>query len=140
MASRSQLYPLARQLFATGALNWPASNIKIALLPVTFNPNFTTTVYLSDLQAATTIMGTSGNITGLTATNGYCGGNSTSLGIISSPLKAGAIVFYKDTGTPSTSPLIAYFDTPDLPGLPQVLTLDEYFVYANLSYGGWFRL
>ena len=139
MASRSQLYPLARQLFATGALNWPASNIKIALLPVTFTPNFAAQ-YLSDLQAETTIMATSGNITGLTAVGGYCNGNSTSLGIVSSPLVAGALVFYKDTGTPSTSPLIVYFDTPDLPGLPQVLTLDEYFVYQNFSYGGWFRL
>ena len=90
MTSRSQLYPLARQLFATGALNWPASNIKIALLPATFTPDFTAQ-YLSDLQAATTIMATSGNITGLTAAGGYCGGNSTSLGIISSPLVAGAL-------------------------------------------------
>ena len=139
MASRSQLYPYARQLFATDALNWPASNIKIALLPVTFTPNFTAK-FLSDLQAATTIMATSNNITNLAAVNGYCDGDSTSLGIISSPLVAGALVFYKDTGTPSTSPLIVYFDTPDLPGLPQVLTLDEYFVYKNFSYGGWFRL
>jgi hypothetical protein len=139
MTSRSQLYPYARQLFASGMLNWAGSNIKIALLPVTFTPNFTAK-FLSDLQAATTIMATSGNITNLADTNGYCDGDSTSLGIISSPLVAGALVFYKDTGTPSTSPLIVYFDTPDLPGLPQVLTLDEYFVYKNFSYGGWFRL
>ncbi len=139
MASRSQLYPNARQLFATAALNWTTSNIKVALLPASYNPDFTN-VHLSDLLAAVTPLATTGNITGLTAVNGVCGGNSTSFGVLSSPVLAGSMVFYKDTGTPSTSPLIVFFDTPDLPGLPAVLNGLNYFVYQNFTFGGWFRL
>ena len=139
MASRSQLYPLARQLFATKQLDWTTSNIKIMLLPVGYTPNFANQ-YLSDVLAVATPMLTSGNIANPTAVNGYCNGDSTPLGIVTSPLEAAYLIFYKDTGTPTTSPLIVFFDTPDLPGLPHFLTADEYYVYQNLTYGGWFRL
>lgn len=138
MTSRSQLYPNARQLFATAGLNWATSNIKIALMTAAYNPNFAN-VYLSDLDTSNLIV-TSGNITGLSATNGYLTGDTTGLGVIADPRAAGALVFYKDTGTSTTSPLIGFIDTPDLPGLPQVLVGFNYFVYKNVSYGGWFRL
>jgi hypothetical protein len=140
-ASRSQLYPIARQRFATAALDWPTSNIKVMLLAASYVPDFTNQ-FLSDVQAADSsdILATSANITNLAATNGYCTGDTTSFGVIESPLPAGYIIFYQDTGTPSTSPLICFLDTPDLPGLPLALTGLEYFIYKNLAYGGWFRL
>lgn len=138
MTSRSQLYPLARQAFATAALNWPTINCKLALMTSAYSPNFANQ-YLSDVSSAN-IIATSGNITGLTATNGYLSGNTTSFGVIDSPLEAGSIIFYQDTGDPTTSLLLAFLDTPDIQGLPQILDGLQYFLYQNLAYGGWFRL
>ncbi len=138
MASRSQLYPAARQAFATAALNWPSINMKMLLLDSSFVPNFANT-FLSDLPPAN-ILATSADVTGLAASNGYCTGDTTSFGVISSPRPAGYVIFYQDTGNPMTSLLIAFFDTPDLPGLPLSLQGLEYFLYQNLTYNGWFRL
>ena len=53
---------------------------------------------------------------------------------------AGFIMFYQDTGNPATSPLVLFLDTPDIPGMPQILTGLQYFIYQNLTYGGWARL
>lgn len=138
MSGLSQLYPIARQAFATAALNWPAASIKIMLMANGYIPDFTNQ-HLSDIPAGQ-IVATSGNIAGLASSNGYCTGDTTSFGVISSPTEVGSIILFQDTGTPSTSKLIVYFDTPDLPGMPQVLEGFDYYFYQNVSYGGWFRL
>lgn len=138
MSGNTQLYPLARQLFATAGLDWATSNIKIALLAQSYVFDITAQ-YITDIPSGM-ILATSGNITNLTAAAGYCSGDTTTMGVIASPQPAAYIVFYKDTGTPSTSPLIAFFDSTDLPGLPAVLNGLEYFIYQNTSFGGWFRL
>ncbi len=135
----SQLFPAARQKFATGALNWPAATVKVAVLADSFIPNFLTQVNLSDINA-NDIIATSGDIANLTAVDGACGGDTTSLGVVSDPRVAGGLLFYLDTGSPATSTLVAWFGSQDLPGLPTVLEGLEYFVYQNVSYGGWFRL
>jgi hypothetical protein len=138
MASRSQIYPLARQLFATAQLNWPAVNIKACILAAAYVPDFTQQ-YITGIPSSF-ILATSGNIQGLTATDGVLGGDTTSFGVVSSPAEAGYLLLYQDTGTPSTSPLILFLDSPDVPGMPQVLDGLQYFMYQNLTYGGWARL
>ena len=141
MASRSQIYPLARQGFAGASLNWVGVSIKVLLMAAPYNPDFTN-VYLSDLQAEASalILATSSTITNPTINNGYLGGDSVNFGVISGGAPAGSVVFYSDTGTPSTSLLLAFLDTPDISGMPQVLSGLNYFLYQNQSYGGWFRL
>jgi hypothetical protein len=138
VTSRSQLYPLARQLFATAGLNWATANIKACVLAAGYTPDFTQR-YLSGIPFGA-VLGTTPNITGKTGANGLLDGNTASFGVISSPSIAGYILFYEDTGNPATSPLIMLFDTPDVAGLPQALTGLQYFLYANLSNGGWARL
>jgi hypothetical protein len=138
MTSRSQIYPLARQLFATAGLNWATSNIKVAVLAAAYVPDFTQD-YLSGISSGY-ILGTSGNIAGKTGINGFLDGDTVSLGIILSTALAGYLLFYKDTGNPATSPLILFLDTPDIQGMPQVLSGLQYFLYENLTYGGWARL
>ena len=137
--SASQLFPAARQLFATAALNWPTALIKVMVMADSFVPNFATQVNLSDISSAD-IIATSADITGLGATDGACTGDTTSLGVISDVRVAGGLIFFIDSGSPATSTLVAWFGSQDLPGLPAVLDGLEYFVYKNLSYGGWFRL
>ncbi len=138
MASRSQIYPLARELFATGQLNWPAVNIKCLLLAAAYVPDFTQQ-YLTGIPSAY-VLATTPNIGGLSAAAGYLSGNTTSFGVVESAAPAGYLLFYQDTGSPVSSPLILFLDTPDIPGMPQVLQGLQYFVYENLTYGGWARL
>lgn len=138
MSGRSQLYPLARQLFATGGLDWATANVKACVLAAGYVPDFTQQ-YLSGIPSSA-ILGTTPNISGKTGAAGYLDGNTASFGVIASQALAGYILFYQDSGTPSSSVLIAFFDSTDLPGMPQALTGIEYFLYANLAYGGWARL
>ena len=134
----SQLYPTIRQDFATKNFDWTANTVKILLMDSNFVPDFTKQ-FQSDIPSGN-LIATSANITGRTAVLGYCDGDTVGFGVVSDPRVAAAIVFFEDTGTPSTSRLIAFFDTANLPGLPMVLTGLDYFVYQNLNYGGWFRL
>ena len=138
MSSRSQIYPLARQLFVNAGLDWATSNVKALLLAAAYTPDFTQG-YLSGIPSAF-ILATSGNIAGKTGANGLLDGNTTSFGVVSSTAKAGYILLYKDTGVPSTSPLILFLDSPDISGMPQMLTGLQYFLYKNSTYGGWARL
>lgn len=138
MTSRSQIYPLARQMFATAGLNWATANVKAALLAAAYVPDFTQQ-YITGIPSSF-ILATSGNIAGKTGAAGFLDGDTTSFGVVASAAAAGYILFYQDTGTPSTSPLILFLDTPDIPGMPQFLTGLQYFLYANLTYGGWARL
>jgi len=137
MSGRTALYPLTRQQMVTSAFHWTALNVKILLMANTYIPDFTN-VHLGDVDAAS-IIATSPSITGLAATDGICDGDTTDFGVLVDPRVAGSLIFYNDTGTPSTSNLIVFFDTPDLPGMPQVLQGFDYFVYKNISFGGWFR-
>jgi len=137
MASRSQIYPLARQGFAQGTFDWATANIKCALLASAYVPDFTQQ-YLSGIPAAA-ILATTPNLVGKTGDAGYLDGDTASFGIVAAGT-AGYILFYRDTGNPSTSMLVMFLDSPDIVGMPQVLTGLQYFIYANLTSGGWARL
>lgn len=137
MASRSQIYPLARQLFAQGSLDWATANVKAALIAAGYTPDFTQQ-FLSGIPASA-VLATTANIAGKTGSAGYLDGNTTSFGIVGAGT-AGYILFYQDTGSPATSTLILFLDTPDIPGMPQVLQGLQYFIYQNLTFGGWARL
>ncbi len=137
MASRSQIYPLARQLFAQGSLDWATANVKAALIAAGYTPDFTQQ-FLSGIPASA-VLATTANIAGKTGVAGYLDGNTTSFGVVGAGT-AGYILFYQDTGSPATSTLILFLDTPDIPGMPQVLQGLQYFIYQNLTYGGWARL
>ena len=136
--SRSQLYPNARHLFATKQLSWLLGNYRFLILGVSYNPNFANK-FLTDIDPSQ-IIATSPAITNPSETGGLCTGDTVNFGLITSPLLAGSVILYQDTGTPATSPLIAFFDTPDLPGLPISLNGFVFFLYKNLTAGGWFRL
>lgn len=137
MSSLSQLYPNARHLFATAGISWTSGNYKVLLMASGYTPNFAN-VYLSDVDASK-IIATSPNISGKSEALGVCTGDTINFGLIVDSRAAGSLIFYKDSGTPSSSPLVAYFDTPDVLGFPLVLNGFTYYVYKNVT-GGWFRI
>lgn len=109
------LYDYARQRFLEAQLNWTADTIKVILVDTgAYTPNTATHQYLSDVSGSARIAGpvtlTSKSTTGGAADAADC----TFTAVTGASIEA--IIIYKDTGTESTSPLIAYIDTAT--GLP----------------------
>lgn len=109
------LYDKSREAFLTGAISWTTDNIKAVLVDTgSYTVNLASNQYLSDITAGARIA-TSGNLTGKTATAGVADADDITItSVVGASVEA--IVLYKDTGSASTSPLIAYIDTAT--GLP----------------------
>lgn len=109
------LYDYARQRFLEAQISWMSDTIKVILVDTgSYTPNTASHQYLSDVSGSARIAGpvtlTSKATTGGAADAADCTFTAVSGASIE------AIVIYKDTGTESTSPLIAYIDTAT--GLP----------------------
>lgn len=109
------LYDEARRLFLEAGINWLTDDIKAMLVDTgAYSPNFTTHQYLSDIPTSARV--TAGVLlTNKTTTGGAADADDITFSTVSGP-SIEAIVLYKDTGTESTSNLIAWLDTAT--GLP----------------------
>lgn len=109
------LFDKAREGFLTGLISWTTDNIKAVLVDTgAYTPSLSTNEFLSDIPSGARIA-TSGNLTSKTATLGVADAADVTLSAVSGATVE-ALVIYKDTGTASTSRLIAYIDTAT--GLP----------------------
>ena len=109
------LFDKARQRFLEGQFNWNTDTIKAVLVDTgTYTPNLSAHEFLSDIGTGARIS-TSGAFTGKSTAGGAADANDVTFTSVTGP-SIEAIVIYKDTGTDSTSPLIAYIDTAT--GLP----------------------
>jgi len=107
------LYDLGRKAFLEGTIAWLTDNIKLVLVDTaTYTVNLATHQFRSDV---TGVVATSSNFASKTSTAGVADAADIVLPTVSG-VQSGAVVIYKDTGTNSTSPLIAYIDTAT--GLP----------------------
>ncbi len=109
------LYDFARQRFLEAQINWMTNTIKVILVDTdAYTPQTSIHQYLSDIPTSARIAGpvtlTAKATTGGAADAADCTFPSVSGASIE------AIVIYADTGTESTSPLIAFIDTAT--GLP----------------------
>lgn len=115
----NSLYPLARQAYLSGGLNWLSDTIKIALVNTTtpgsnYTVNLATDQYFNIIPTAAVIAKSSA-LTSPTVTNGIARAANVTFSNVTGN-RVDAIVGYKDTGNASTSPLIFYVDTGT--GLP----------------------
>jgi hypothetical protein len=109
------LFDKARERYLTGALNWGTDTIKAVLVDSgTYTVNLTSHEFLSDIGTGARIS-TSGAFASKTTTGGAADAADVTFSSVTGA-SIEAIVIYKDTGTDSTSPLIAYIDTAT--GLP----------------------
>lgn len=109
------LFDKARQRFLEGQFNWNTDTIKAVLVDTgTYTVNLSAHEFLSDVSAGSRIA-TSGAFTGKATTGGAADANDVTFTSVTGA-SIEAIVLYKDTGTDSTSPLIAFIDTAT--GLP----------------------
>lgn len=136
---QSQLYPLAREQFATAQLSWLAGNWRALFLPESFVVNFDTHVYLSDVFAGSRIA-LSELIASRTATKGVCSGSPIKFPLLFDTRFVTQAVIYKDTGVESTSLLVAYIGEDELTTDPFKPIGLNYFIYPNVAEAGFFRL
>jgi hypothetical protein len=112
------LYDKARESFLSQSpvLDWDTDNLKVTLVKSTYTPTLATDQYYNPVLTASTYNnGDSANLGTKTVAAGVADAADTSL-TATSAVACNAIVIWKDTGTPTTSPLIAYIDTAT--GLP----------------------
>lgn len=109
------LYDKGREGFLDGSIDWDTDNIKVVLVDNgAYTVNLTTNTFLSDVPAGARIA-TSGNLATKTVTSGVADAADITLTAVSGA-SIESVVIYKDTGSASTSRLIAYIDTAT--GLP----------------------
>lgn len=109
------LYDYARQRFLEAQLNWTSDTIKVILVDTgAYTPNTSTHQYLSDVSGSARIAGPVTLTSKSTAGGAADAADCTFTAVTGASIEA--IIIYKDSGTESTSPLIAYIDTAT--GLP----------------------
>lgn len=109
----SAIYETGRQAILQGSIDWTSDDIKAAAVNTSlYTVNLTTDDALSDVPSPA-IVATSTTLSGRTATNGVADLNDFTFPAVTGS-QISAIVFYKDTGVPSTSQLIAYVDAGPL--------------------------
>ena len=102
------IFPLAKQAFLSASINFTSDTIRVALLPTSATFNSANQFYSS---YSGSVIGSPQQITSPTVTNGVFNGASVTFTAVASGSTVGALLIYKDTGTTTTSPLVAWIDT-----------------------------
>lgn len=107
------LYDKGRDAFLNGSINWTSDTVKVALINTsTYTVNLSTHQFFSDLSG---VVGTPVALSGKSSSAGVANASTATFTAVTGSA-SGALVIYKDTGTTTTSPLIAYIDSAT--GLP----------------------
>jgi len=105
----SAIYETGRQAILQADVDWVVDTIKAAAInTASYTVDLTNHNALDDIPGGA-IVATSSSLTGRTATNGVADLDDFTFPSVTGS-QISALVFYKDTGTPSTSQLIAYVD------------------------------
>lgn len=109
------LFDKARQRFLEAQINWQTDTIKVYLVDTgAYTPQTSVHEFLSDIPTSARIAGPV-TLTSKSTTGGAADAADVTFTSVSGA-SIEAIVIYSDSGTESTSPLIAYIDTAT--GLP----------------------
>jgi hypothetical protein len=106
------LYDTGRNAFLTAGINWTSDTIKVALVDT---GTYTFSQAHQYFSSITGVVGTPATLANKTAVAGVADADDVTFTSVTGNTVE-ALVIYKDTGTASTSPLIAYIDTAT--GLP----------------------
>ena len=108
-------YPYGNQQILEGDIHWLTDDLKIVLVGTQSYTYSAIHQSLADISADARVA-TSGTLENRTSTYGVADADDVSFGSVSAGPRIDAAILYKDTGTESTSTLIAYM--PDGVGLP----------------------
>lgn len=109
----SVVYPKAKEALLQGAINMSTATIKAVLIDTNDVAYNAAHDFLNDVSAA--VVGTAVTLSSKTFTNGVFDAADVTFTSVTGD-QAEAIVIYEDTGTASTSHLLAFVDTAT--GLP----------------------
>lgn len=111
------LYGKAKEGFLNGDIDWSSDTIKAALVRG-YTVGLTTHQFLSDVTGTGggTIVSTTDALSSKTGTLGVADAADAVFSAVSAGAACPNVILYQDTGTASTSRLIAYVDTAT--GLP----------------------
>lgn len=110
------LYDFGREGFLAGDIDWDGDNIKLVLVDTAgYTVDLATHQHLDDISPTADRVATSGNFASKTVAAGVADAADVVLSTVTGD-QSEAIVIYQDSGTESTSRLIAYIDTAT--GLP----------------------
>jgi hypothetical protein len=124
----NKLYDKGRGKFATGDLHWKSAGgdtFKVFLIDLaSYTPDFAADEFLSDIPAAARVGNSGGDTeadapaltTGDPSAAGVCDANDITFQTVPAGGALEALVIFKATGNPATSPLVAYIDSAT--GLP----------------------
>lgn len=108
------IYPKGKEALLSGLVNIPSDTIKVVL--VTSGYTYSAAhQYYSDIS--TNHIGTDQTLGSKTVTSGVFNAGNPTWTAVTAGSTVSAFIIYKDTGTPSTSPLILFDDTVTA-GLP----------------------
>lgn len=115
----SALYPKFKEGLLGATLNLPTDAIKVVLVDGADYSYASTHQYLSDIPSAARVA-TTANLGSKTITNGvFDAADTTFVGAVGDTSEA--IVIYQDTGTATSSRLIAFIDTVSGPAALSVI-------------------
>lgn len=105
-------YPKGAEKVWSGAVNFMADTLKVALLPSSYTYD-AAHEFLADVG---TVVGTAQTLAGKSVTGGVFDADDADFGVIATGPTAGSAVIYKDTGSAASSPLLLHIT--DVVGLP----------------------
>lgn len=108
------LYDNGRDSFLQGSITWNSDTIKMALVSGGYTPNTSTHTFWSSVTA--NLIGTAVSLASKSSSAGIANCANVTFTSVATGSTATYLVIYKDTGTASSSPLIAVIDTAT--GLP----------------------
>jgi hypothetical protein len=129
------LYPKYKEALLQSGVNLSTGNVKAVLVDLADYTYSAAHTFLSDIPSLGRVA-TSGNLGSKTFTNGVFDSADPSFTAVTGDVSE-AIVLFVDTGTASTSPLIAFYDT-GVTGLPVTPNGGDINIVVNAS--GWFAL
>lgn len=108
----SALYDKGRDAFLNGSINWTSDTIKVALVGSGYTANMATDQFFSSVSG---VIGTPMALANKSTAAGVANADPVTSASIATGSTITQIVIYKDTGSASTSPLIAREDVPSTP-------------------------
>lgn len=103
------IYGKAKELILNGDLDIPNSDIRVLFIKSSYSPNATSDQYVSDINSSS-ISQRSSQLQNVTNQLGVIDADDI-LNLVYNGQPFNAFVIYKNTGSDSTSNLIAYIDT-----------------------------
>ena len=105
MANR--LFPKGAEKILGGLINFSGDTLKAALVPNAYTYS-AAHEFLSDIG---TLVGTPVTLANKSVAGGVFDADDAAFGAVAAGSTVKALAVYKDTGNPTTSPLLVYFDT-----------------------------